>query len=163
MRPSAAYSWWTMEPFLLTTKLQIPPQPRRTVRRGRLIDALEREIAHYKLILLSAPAGYGKTTLLSQWALSSRSPVAGLSIDGHDNDLEHFLRGLLAAGRQVQPGIRGGLLGLLDTTSPESGAVLPLPAFINATDEAPGPPAFVVEDHDLGIGSSGIAKEGSDP
>jgi LuxR family maltose regulon positive regulatory protein len=57
-----------MDSSLLVTKLQIPRQPHAGVRRGRLIDTLEQEIPHYKLLLLSAPAGYGKTTLLAQWA-----------------------------------------------------------------------------------------------
>src|SRR5262245_5807209 len=60
-----------MEMALLATKLRIPPQPHRAVHRARLIDALERGIPDYKLALISAPAGYGKTTLLAQWAQSS--------------------------------------------------------------------------------------------
>ena len=71
-----------MDTLLLPTKLRVPPQPPRAVRRTRLIDALERDIPHYKLILLSAPAGYGKTTLLAQWAHASHFPVAWLSRRG---------------------------------------------------------------------------------
>ena len=65
-----------MDTVLLATKLRIPPQPHHAVRRARLIDALERAIPRYRLILISAPAGYGKTTLLAQWAHASCLPVA---------------------------------------------------------------------------------------
>ena len=81
----------------LATKIRIPPQTRQTLHRARLIDALERGILDYKLVLISAPAGYGKTTLLAQWAHASRFPVAWLSIGEEDNDLERFFRYLLAA------------------------------------------------------------------
>ena len=84
-----------MDTLLLATKLRIPPQPHHTVRHTRLIDALERGIPHYKLILISAPAGYGKTTLLAQWAHASSFPIAWLSVGEEDNDLERFLRYLL--------------------------------------------------------------------
>jgi LuxR family transcriptional regulator, maltose regulon positive regulatory protein len=75
-----------MDLLLLATKLHIPPQPHRAVRRARLIDALEQGIPRYKLVQLAAPAGYGKSTLLAQWAHASRYPVAWLSIDAEDND-----------------------------------------------------------------------------
>ena len=113
-----------MQASTLTTKLRIPPQPHRVVRRARLIDALERGIPDHKLILISAPAGYGKTTLLAQWAHASRFPIAWLSISEEDNDLERFLRYLLAAWEKVQPGVRESPLGLLlGAMSPDSEAV----------------------------------------
>jgi LuxR family transcriptional regulator, maltose regulon positive regulatory protein len=137
-----------MDTFLLTTKLRIPPQPQRTVRRTRLIDALERGILHYKLSLISAPAGYGKTTLLSQWAHASRLPVAWLSLSEEDNDLERFLRYLLEAWEKVQSGIRESPLGLLlGGMSPDSAAVLS--AFINVANDAPDHVVFVLDDYHL--------------
>ena len=87
-----------MDTVLLATKLRIPPQPHHAVRRDRLIDALERAIPQYRLVLISAPAGYGKTTLLAQWAHASRLPVAWLSVGEEDNDVERFFRYLLACG-----------------------------------------------------------------
>src|SRR5687768_4116719 len=110
-----------MASLLLATKLRIPPQPHRAVRRTRLIEALEGGVLHYKLTLVSAPAGYGKTTLLAQWARSSRFPVVWLSLGEEDNDLERFLRYLLAAWEKVQPGVRESSLGLLlSGMSPET-------------------------------------------
>jgi LuxR family transcriptional regulator, maltose regulon positive regulatory protein len=137
-----------MEPVLLATKLRIPPQPHRALHRARLVDALERGIPRYKLIQLAAPAGYGKTTLLVQWAHASRWPVGWLSIDAEDNDLERFLRYLLAAWEQVQPGMRESRLGLLlGGMSPDREAVLA--AFINAANDVPDQLVFVLDDYHL--------------
>ncbi len=137
-----------MDSFLLATKLRIPPQPHRAVRRARLIDALEHGIPDYKLTLISAPAGYGKTTLLAQWAQSSRCPIAWLSIGAEDNDIERFLRYLLTAWEEVQPGVRESPLGLLlGAVSPDSEAVLS--AFINVANEVLDPMVFVLDDYHL--------------
>ena len=137
-----------MDSFLLTTKLRIPLQPHRAVSRSRLIEALERGLPHAKFVLLSAPAGYGKTTLLSQWARASRLPVVWLSLGEEDNDLERFLRYLLAGWEVVQPSISESPLGLLlEGMSPDSEAVLI--AFINAANDGSGPLAFVLDDYHL--------------
>jgi LuxR family maltose regulon positive regulatory protein len=118
------------------------------VDRARLVDALEADIPHYKLLLISAPAGYGKTTLLSQWVHASRVPVAWLSISREDNDLTRFLCYLLAAWKEIQPDTGQNLLGLLyGAVSPDSEAVLS--AFINAANQATGPVAFVLDDYHL--------------
>jgi LuxR family maltose regulon positive regulatory protein len=137
-----------MDNSLLATKVRIPPQPQRVVRRGRLIDALERGIPHYKLVLLAAPAGYGKTTLLAQWAQSSGFSTAWLSISHEDNDIERFLRCLLSAWEELQPGIRETTLGLLlGTMSPDREAVLS--AFINIANDLTEPMVFVLDDYHL--------------
>ena len=116
--------------------------------RTRLVDVFEQEILHYKLVLLSAPAGYGKTTLLSQWAQTSRFPVVWLTINEVDNDLERFLRYLLVGWEAVQPGLRDSPLGLLlGAMSPDSEAVLA--AFINVANDAPAPIVFVLDDYHL--------------
>ena len=128
-----------MDTTLLATKLRIPLQPNHTVHRARLIDALEHDIPNYKLLLISAPAGYGKTTVLAEWARSSHLPIVWLSISDEDNDVERFLRYLLTGWEQVQPDVRESSLGLLlDTLSPDSDAVLS--AFINAAIDAAGSP-----------------------
>src|SRR5215216_6806764 len=137
-----------MDTVLLATKLRIPPPSHHTVHRDRLIDALELGVPHYKLILLSAPAGYGKTTLLSQWAHASRFPVAWLSISQEDNDLERFFRYLLTAWEQVQPGVSESPLGLLlGGMMPDSQAVLS--AFINVANDVPDHIVFVLDDYHL--------------
>jgi LuxR family transcriptional regulator, maltose regulon positive regulatory protein len=137
-----------MDTLLLATKLRIPPQPHQTVRRARLIDAIEQGIPRYKLIQIAAPAGYGKTTLLAQWAHASRYPVAWLSIGAEDNDLDRFLRYLLSAWEQVQPALRESRLNLLlGGMSPDGEAVLS--AFVNAAIVAPEHVVFVIDDYHL--------------
>lgn len=102
----------------------------------------------YKLTLVSAPAGYGKTTLLAQWAQASRLPVAWLSLDEQDNDLERFFRYLLAAWEEVQPGLRESELGLLlGDMVPDMEAVLA--AFINVAADIPDPTVIVLDDYHL--------------
>ncbi|MGD8405377.1 MAG: LuxR C-terminal-related transcriptional regulator [Anaerolineales bacterium] len=138
-----------MDDSLLVTKLQIPRQPPYAIQRAGLVDALEVGIPQYKLILLSAPAGYGKTTQLAQWARASSSfPLAWLSVDEEDNDLLRFLRYLLAGWEQVQPDISERPLGLLlNARSPETSAVLS--AFINSASESPDQITFVLDDYHL--------------
>lgn len=81
---------------LLTTKLYIPPPRPDLVPRPRLIEQLN-EGTTRKLVLISAPAGFGKTTLLSDWVGESDLPVAWLSLDKGDNELNRFLIYLIAA------------------------------------------------------------------
>ena len=137
-----------MEVALLASKLRIPPQPQRAVQRIRLLDALERGIAHYKLSLISAPAGYGKTTLLSQWAQSSHIPAVWLSLSEEDNDVGGFFQYLLTAWAEAQPNIRESPLGLLlGRALPDTKVVLS--AFINFANALPTPVAIVLDDYHL--------------
>jgi LuxR family maltose regulon positive regulatory protein len=137
-----------MNAFFLTTKLRIPPQPFRAVFRNRLIDALEHEIPHFRLILVEAPAGYGKTTLLTQWAHASQFLIAWLSINEEDNDVERFLRYLLAAWEEVQPEIIQSELGpLLDARLPTRETVLT--ALINHANTLSDHLVFVLDDYHL--------------
>jgi LuxR family maltose regulon positive regulatory protein len=129
----------------LATKIQIPPQTHQTLHRSKLIDALEHGILDHKLVLISAPAGYGKTTLLAQWAHTSRLRVAWLSLDEEDNDPDRFFRYLLAAWETVHPGIRESPVGLLlGAQEPNRDAVLS--AFINVANELPDHTVFVLDD-----------------
>jgi LuxR family maltose regulon positive regulatory protein len=137
-----------MDTVLLVTKLRIPPQLHRTLRRPRVIDALERGIPHYKLVQIALPAGYGKTTLLVQWARASRFPIAWLAIGAEDNDLDRFFRCLLTAWEEVRPGIRESPVGLLlGGMALDREAVLS--AFINVTTGLPEHTVFVVDDYHL--------------
>jgi len=99
---------------LLSTKLNIPPVPSRAVRRERLIERLN-ETAESKLTLISAPAGFGKTTLVSMWAEQAGMPVAWLSLGQEDNDLARFLAYLIAALQRADPEIGKDALGTLQT------------------------------------------------
>ncbi len=137
-----------MNTVILTTKLQIPPQPRHAVPRARLSDYLERAVPENRLVLILAPAGYGKTTLLTQWAHSSRFPIAWLSINKEDNELERFLRYLFSAWETAQPGIQDTKLGLmLSAKIPDTEAVLS--AFLNLANQIPQDVVFVLDDYHL--------------
>ncbi len=89
---------------LLSTKLQPPPVQEKRVARTRLLEKLDDSL-HQKFTLVCAPAGYGKTTLLSQWVSHRNEPVAWISLDRSDNDLAQFWRYLLAAIQRVDPGV----------------------------------------------------------
>jgi LuxR family maltose regulon positive regulatory protein len=137
-----------MDSSLLATKLRIPPQPRHLVRRTRLVDALEAGIPDYKLVLVAAAAGYGKTTLLVDWARASRFPVAWLSLGEEDNDVERFFRSLLRAWERVEAGVGESPLGLLlGAMAPDRDAVLA--AFVNVADDLPEQTVFVLDDYHL--------------
>ena len=71
---------------ILATKLYIPPPRPKIVLRPRLIERLNEGSASRKLTLISAPAGFGKTTLVSEWVAGCGRPVAWLSLDEGDND-----------------------------------------------------------------------------
>ncbi|MCP4537379.1 MAG: hypothetical protein GY832_09545 [Chloroflexi bacterium] len=111
---------------LLTTKLYIPPVRSEVVSRLRLIERLN-EGATRKLTLISAPAGFGKTTLLSKWihrrdAVSPPLPTplqaAWLSLDRGDNDMPRFLTYFVAALQTVKSDIGQGLLAALQSPGP---------------------------------------------
>ena len=136
-----------MDTPLLATKLRIPPA-RHVMRRERLVDALEQGIARHKLILLSAPAGYGKTTLLADWTQTSQYSVAWLAVDREDNVLDRFLRYLLAAWEMIQPDVRHSPPGLLlGASEPDTDAVLS--AFLNVASDLPHHLVFVLDDYHL--------------
>ena len=86
---------------ILTTKLFIPPPRADLVSRPRLVSMLNQGL-NQKLILISAPAGFGKTTLLSEWISQNELPCCWLSLDQKDNDLEQFIAYLIAALKSIQ-------------------------------------------------------------
>jgi LuxR family transcriptional regulator, maltose regulon positive regulatory protein len=134
-----------MQPLLLATKVHIPQVAGGTIQRPRLVEALESGLPHARLILVAAPAGYGKTTLLSQWASTSQFPVGWLSLSREEDDLERFLRYCFRAWEQVQPEIRGSALGVM--LEGGVGDVQPvLGAFINLANDTPGHTALVMDD-----------------
>jgi LuxR family maltose regulon positive regulatory protein len=137
-----------METSLLSTKLRVPPLPTHVVRRSRLVDDLENSLPAHKLILLSAPAGYGKTTLLAEWAQASQYPFAWLAVNQEDNTLERFLRYLLAGWERIQPDVIHSPPGLmLGASEPDTDAVLS--AFLNVASDLPHHLVFVLDDYHL--------------
>ena len=112
---------------LLTTKLFIPTIRSKLVSRPQLIERLNNGL-HRKLTLVSAPAGFGKTTLVSAWvnALQRDFPpinqieneIAWLSLDERDNDPTRFLVYLIAALRTIETDIAKGVLDALQSPQP---------------------------------------------
>src|SRR5215210_1766546 len=108
---------------LLETKLYIPQAHPNLVPRLRLSERLKEGLGR-KLTLISAPAGFGKTTLLSEWRmmhLDSEYPLAWVSLEEDDNDPMRFLSYLIAALRSIEADI--GEVALLSLRSPRPSPV----------------------------------------
>src|SRR6476661_7358722 len=105
---------------LLSTKLVVPPARAQLVPRPRLFERLEKGLQG-KLTLIAAPAGFGKTTLLSAWRTTDRGkgmPFAWVSLDAGDNDPLLFCRYVLTAIDKVAPGAATSALKLLRSHQP---------------------------------------------
>ena len=135
---------------LVTTKLRPPRTRPNLVARPRLCEALDRGEGR-KLTLVSAPAGFGKTTLLGAWSedlVADGRNVAWLSLDGSDTDPARFLSYLVGALRNVEDGIGEGLLAALDAPqSPPAEAVMG--ALVNDLAEIPREVVVILDDYHL--------------
>jgi LuxR family maltose regulon positive regulatory protein len=128
---------------ILTTKLQVPPLRSSLVPRPRLIARLNAG-RNGKLVLVSAPAGYGKTTLVAEWLAqcdAAALKAAWLSLDENDNDPVRFLAHLIAALRQIDPGLGEATLSMLQAPQPPPPEAV-ITALIN--DIASLPTSFVL-------------------
>jgi len=119
-----------VETSLLRTKINIPPIRSHLVSRPRLTERLN-EGFEYNLILVSAPAGFGKTTLLSQWVHQNQAPLytAWISLDEGDNDPIRFWEYFIAALKTLQPAASEKAITLLH--SPQAfGQVPPIESIL---------------------------------
>ena len=80
---------WRCRFMIVVTKLHIPRERAAVIARPRLMRRLHAGL-HYELTSIAAPPGYGKTTILSQWAAQADVPVAWVSLDPGDNDRSRF-------------------------------------------------------------------------
>jgi LuxR family maltose regulon positive regulatory protein len=134
---------------LLKTKLFIPPVRSKRVARSGLIIRLNGSLDK-TLILVSAPAGFGKTTLLAEWVAQAGLPVAWLSLDAGDNDPNRFLGYVIAA---LNIALAGGERAICATAQSMLQSVQPLPiqtilvAFINDLTSISTPFALVLDDY----------------
>ncbi len=103
----------------LVTKLYIPPPRAKVVLRPRLLEKLNDGL-HRRLTLISAPAGFGKTTLVSEWVAGCERSAAWLSLDKGENDPPRFLAYLIAALQTIVSDIGAGLLEVLGSPQPPS-------------------------------------------
>src|SRR4030065_1913973 len=102
---------------ILATKLYIPPPRPKMVLRPRLIERLN-EGLQCKLTIISAAAGFGKTSLVSEWIARCGRPAAWLSLDEGDSDPARFISYLVKALQTIQAGIGEGLLAALQSPPP---------------------------------------------
>jgi LuxR family maltose regulon positive regulatory protein len=102
---------------LLLTKLYVPPPRANLVLRLRLVERLKKGL-HCKFTLISAPAGFGKTTLVSEWLAGCDQKVAWLSLDEGDKDPARFLTYLVAALQTIAANIGKGVLAILQSPQP---------------------------------------------
>lgn len=137
-------------PDILQTKLAIPPARTELVARPRLTDQFNSGLSR-PLTLICAPAGFGKTTLVSSWLESNSGhmmPVAWLSLDEDDNDPARFLTYLICALANVVNMEGESVLALLQSPQPPPPKVL-LTALLNRLEDLPHRIALVLDDYHL--------------
>ncbi len=127
---------------VLATKLFAPPLRSALVLRQRLIDQLNAG-SQRKLILVAAPAGYGKTTLISSWLHETNIPSAWLSLDEDDNDPIRFFQYFITALQRIIPTIGGDLMGMLQERQSFD---TPINLLINEITSHAEPFALVLDD-----------------
>jgi len=145
---------------LLQTKLYIPPVRPELVPRPRLIERLNAGL-NRKLTLISAPAGFGKTTLLTEW-IHGRGEVTSpsgsgvppplqatwLSLDENDNDPARFVTYLLAALQRIDPNVGQAAQAMLQSPQPPTPEPF-LTSLINDIAATPHPFVLVLDDYHL--------------
>lgn len=136
-----------MPDSILMTKLHIPKAKQSDVLRNDLIDKLDRGLTT-KLTLISASAGFGKTTILSQWVNSIEIPVAWLSLDNDHSDISHFLVYLIAALKTIFPEIAIGISEALQSLQPPTRDFV-LTALINDIAKSETNAVLVLDDYHL--------------
>lgn len=114
---------------ILATKLYIPKARAKLVPRNRLLEQLNNGF-HRKLSLISAPAGFGKTTVVSEWLASCEQPTAWLSLEEGDSEPTRFLTYLVAALQTVTPNFGEGVLAQLHSPQPPASEIM-LTALLN--------------------------------
>jgi LuxR family transcriptional regulator, maltose regulon positive regulatory protein len=133
--------------LLVATKLHRPrPRPGLVVR-PRLAERLDQGIEG-ELVLVSTPAGFGKTTLVAHWAAGTSWPVAWLSLDERDNDPARFWRHVAAALATVRPGVDERVAALLGGPQPASFQAVGT-ALVNQLAEAEERVVLVLDDYHL--------------
>ena len=136
-----------MTQLILNTKFFIPPQRSDIVARPHLIEKLNQGL-EAKLTLISAPAGFGKTTLLSQFLHEKcEYPVAWLSLESEDNDLTRFLSYLAASLGTLKEGIQEAVLSLLRLNQPPEPNTIMTSLINELVDTFPAPFILVLDDY----------------
>ena len=138
----------TPQTSLLAAKLHAPASRTQFLARPHLVAQLHAGLAG-ALTLISAPAGFGKTTLLTQWIAETRLPVAWLALDPEDNQPARFLTYLIAAIQTLHPQIGATALTLLQTPQPAVPEAILTMLSNDVMREAIGDFAVVLDDYHL--------------
>jgi LuxR family maltose regulon positive regulatory protein len=133
-----------MKAPIIATKLFKPTPRPEAVRRPQLIARLD-EGRQRKLTLISASAGSGKTTLVSQWITGGGQPAAWLSLDQEDNDPIRFLIYLVSSLKTILVNVSDSLSGVLDSPQPPLENVLTI--LLNEISSVPDPLFLVLDDY----------------
>lgn len=139
---------------LLATKLHVPAVSGELVQRVGLLEMLSAGCGSKKLTLLSAPVGWGKTTLLTQWAWAAQQDqrLGWLSLDASDNDPVWFWSYVIAALQKVEPGVGTRAVELLTMGADPIHVVLP--SLLNELDAIACPIALILDDYHLVVNRS---------
>lgn len=129
---------------LLNTKLRVPSPQVGAIARPRLMMRLN-ESVHFPLTLLSAPAGFGKTTLLAAWCVQAQMPVAWLALEASDDDAARFLLYVCAALQAVDAQLGAEAMPLLEAAALVPHALV-LTTLLNGFAERTEPLALVLDD-----------------
>src|SRR3712207_5497684 len=138
---------------ILATKLFVPRPRPEAVLRPRLNERLNAGLCR-KLTLISAPAGFGKTTLVGEWVAGCGRPVAWLSLDEGDSDPTRFLTYLVAALQTIAPSIGTGLVDVLQSPQPPPAESI-LTALLNEITALPDTFVLVLDDYHV-IDAKGV-------
>lgn len=136
-----------METPILTTKLYTPIPLATAIHRPTLIARLHQGLAG-KLTVVAAPAGFGKSTLVSQWVCETRRPVTWLTLDARDNDPLRFLTYLVAAFQQIDAACGRQTLALIRSPQPPPLETI-LTTLLNEVALLPQPFLLVLDDYHL--------------
>jgi len=129
---------------IIPTKLFIPPLRESTIARSRLFEEINRGLTG-KLTLITAPAGFGKTTVLSECAHHWQRPISWISLDPGDNDQTRFLTYFISALKSISDGFGQSVLDALQASQPPSMENL-LCGLINEIVEIQKPFVLVLDD-----------------
>jgi LuxR family transcriptional regulator, maltose regulon positive regulatory protein len=131
---------------LLPTKLHVLRPQTHLVSRAHLVERLQQGVARH-LTLVSAPAGFGKTTLLAQWLMESEIPVAWLSLEAEDNDPTRFLSYLIAALQTLDARVGISALEMLHTPQTASPQTVLAVLTNDLVERGGGDVALVLDDY----------------
>jgi LuxR family maltose regulon positive regulatory protein len=132
---------------LLASKLYFPPHRPNLVQRPHLLESLDAGLSG-KLTLVSAPVGFGKTTVVSEWVRARGHPTAWLSLDKNDNDLSRFLIYLIAALQRIDSKIGVDIQAAMEGSLSPNFEIL-LTRLISEIEGLPDKSIIVLDDYHL--------------